>query len=533
MLADHAPRPASEPWDERSAWLIAYPDQFVRPGEASLATLARVLETHLSPTITGVHVLPFHPSSSDGGFSITAHDTVDPAFGTWADVRTLAQSTMLMADAVMNHASAQGDWFTRFLAGEEPYRDFFRTVGPAADLSAVVRPRTTPAKTDFVRCDGRTASVWTTFSPDQVDLDYRSPEVLLKMLEVVLSYVTAGARAVRLDAVAFLWKVEGTSSIHLPETHAIVRLVRSCIDEVDPGVILVTETNVPHTENVSYFGEPGQREAQAVYQFPLPPLVLHAFVTGSAAVLRSWAACLGAGREDTTFLNFLASHDGVGLRPAEGLLDDRDFGRLMEVCGQAGGATSYREGPGGEPSPYELNATWYELMAAGHGEEAAMDRHVASHAVALALKGIPLLYTHAVLASGNNVAAFERTGSGRDLNRAQLSEPDLRELLSDPNSRAARSWSRIGSMLATRAASTAFHPGASQNVLDGPDELLIVHRRSQHENGEALVIVNVSDHPVRADLAEGRWIAGRRSRVEAVLDLPRWSTVWLTRRPER
>ena len=272
------PGTTGTPWDERDLWLITYADQFRSPGETPLRTMERFLDARLR-WINGVHILPFAPWSSDDGFSVTDYYGVDERYGTWEDIGRIATSKRLMVDAVINHMSAESEWFRRFLAGDPEYDGLFRTADPAADLSATVRPRTTPLLTPFERPTG-TAWVWTTFSADQVDLDYRNPATLLRVLDVILTYARHGADVIRLDAIAFLWKEEGTTSLHRPQTHDVIRLIRAVLDDSYPDVLVVTETNVPHTENISYFGDGTMAEAQIVYQFPLAPLVLHAAVSG-------------------------------------------------------------------------------------------------------------------------------------------------------------------------------------------------------------------------------------------------------------
>ncbi len=519
------PRPARR-WDERTAWVITYPGQVRAGGESPLQTVRTAVVDHLQPEITGVHVLPFHPSSSDGGFSVTDFDRIDPEYGSWDDLRALSSVTEVMADAVVNHASAQGDWFRGFLSGEPEHAGFFREVDPDADLSVVVRPRSTPIPQRFRADDGHDVVVWATFSRDQIDLDYRNPDVLLEMTRVVLSYVAAGAHAIRLDAVAFLWKEEGTTSIHLRETHDIIRFLRACVDEIDPEVVIVTETNVPHEENISYFGRPGEREAQAVYQFPLPPLVLHSFVSGSAVALVNWARSLTFDRTDTTFLNFLASHDGIGVRPVEGILGGHDIGRLEETCLAAGGVVNQRRLPDGTDVTYELTGTWFALLAAGHEEDAALARHLSSYAIALALRGVPLLYVHSLAASSNDTETFERTGHGRDLNRATFDMDQVREALADPASLASRTWTSLRTMLRHRASSPAFRPDAEQLLLDAPDEVVLVMRRAP--SGErAVVAVNVSAAPVTTPLPNGAWERFDGQPAGSPLDLAPWSNVWL------
>ncbi|MGH3588768.1 MAG: alpha-amylase family glycosyl hydrolase, partial [Pseudonocardia sp.] len=260
-----------EPFDERDIVLISYGDQVHEPGHPPLDTLHQFLAAH-APQISGLHLLPHYPSTSDDGFAVADFTAVDPALGTWSDVSGLGSDFHLMLDAVVNHTSASHPWFTGWLDGDPRYEGFYIDVDPATDLDSVTRPRTTPLLTPTR--SGRW--VWTTFSADQVDLDYSNPAVLLAVTEVLLEYVAHGARLLRLDAIAFLWKRVGTSCIHLPETHEIIRFWRTVLDLVAPGTLIVTETNVPHRENLTYLGD-GTDEAHLVYQFALPPLTLAAF----------------------------------------------------------------------------------------------------------------------------------------------------------------------------------------------------------------------------------------------------------------
>ncbi|MFQ5968663.1 MAG: alpha-amylase family glycosyl hydrolase, partial [Acidimicrobiia bacterium] len=366
---------AAAQWDETDAWLITYADQFREPHTPPLQTLRRFMTRH-TPWLTGVHVLPFYPWSSDDGFSVTDYASVDPRYGTWDDIEALAAERRLVVDAVINHMSAQGEWFRRFLDGGAEFAGFFRTADPSADLGGVVRPRTTPLLTRF---DGASGEhwVWTTFSADQVDLDYRNPRVLLRMLDVLLGYANHGAACLRLDAVGFLWKEEGTTSTHLPQTHWVIQLLRSCFDDTYSNVLLLTEVHLPHAENMAYFGDGTRSEAQLVYQFALPPLVLHAVGMKDASPLVRWVASLEPPPKGTTFVNFLASHDGVGVRAAEGLIAPEAIDALAERCRAARGEVGMRTLPNGLEAPYELNCTWFDLVGLGCDEDEAVARHLA------------------------------------------------------------------------------------------------------------------------------------------------------------
>ncbi len=535
LLARHRVRAGpAELWDEHDAWLIAYPDQFSRPGEAPLATLRAVMEDVFDPWFNGLHVTPFFPSTSDEGFSVSDYLAVDERYGTWQDVEALGHGRRLAIDAVLNHLSAGSDWFRRFLAGDPEYAGFFRTAEPGADLAAVVRPRTHPLLTRF---DGARGPVWawTTFSEDQVDLDYRTPGVLVRVLEVLIAYIEHGANILRLDAVAFLFKQEGTASIHLPETHAVVQFLRSCVEAVDPSVLVLTETNVRHEENVGYFGAPGAEQAHIVYQFPLPPLTLHALLTGDASRLRAWAATLEPLRAGTAFLNFLASHDGVGIRPAEGVLEPADVDLLVAAATASGGETSSRTLADGTTTVYELNATWYALMTAGHPPELALQRHLAAHAVMFALRGIPATYVQSVVAGDNDRERFARTGEARSLHRRRFDDVEaFSRAVKNRGTRAGAAWQGLLEMLVARAATPAFHPDSDQIVLDTPPAVFAVERVAA-DGERARVYVNVSGEPCAVGVPNdgARWssLVGGPAPEGERLVLPPWSSAWLDAAP--
>ena len=467
-----------------------------------MATLGRVLNEQMSNLVNGVHILPFYPWSSDDGFSVLDYLAVDKRYGTWDDVERLSSHRRLMVDAVINHISAGSDWFQRFRAGEQPYDRYFYFLDPDTDTSAVVRPRTHPLLTEVETVHGP-RWVWTTFSPDQIDLDYRNPDVLISVLDVVLTYAARGASVIRLDAIGFMWKDPALPSIHLPETHTLIQLLRSCLDEVAPGTMLISETNVPHAENISYFHH-DPPEVHAVYQFPLAPLVAHAALTGDTTKLVDWAADIDdwVGHEQS-FLNFLASHDGIGVRPAEGLLDDDDIENLVAACRSVGGRVSYRATADG-PRPYELNTTWFDLMSHDVDEDTAVARHLATHAVLLALPGVAGIYVHSLFGSPNDRAGFEATGHNRSLNRARFTDADwfLDAAVGDSTVRAARVYRGMKDLIARRRANPAYHPEASSQVatLTGRD-LVIKRQRGRHVG---VCMVNFSDTEIALEPPGGR-----------------------------
>jgi glucosylglycerate phosphorylase len=526
---------------QRDALLITYADQVRKAGEPPLKTLAGFCAHHLKGVVSGVHLLPFNPSSSDDGFAVKDFFSVEPSYGTWDDLARLGADFDLMFDAVFNHVSAQGEWFQGFLADDPRYRDFFISVEGTPDLSRVVRPRTLPLLTEFVTAAGR-KRVWTTFSADQVDLNFKSPEVLLSVLEALLFYVSRGARFLRLDAIAFLWKEIGTPCLHRPETHAVIQLVRAVLDEVAPHVRLITETNVPHADNLSYFGD-GTNEAQLVYNFALPPLVLHALQTGSAATLTRWAQSLALPSDRVTFLNFLASHDGIGLNPARGILSDTEIDALVERTRDHGGFISYKNLPDGTPLPYEMNINYLDALsnpAESEPAELAARKFLTAHAILLSLQGVPALYCHSLFGSRGNRAGAEACDQPRRINREKLDRARLEAELDEAHSLRACVWRGLKDLLRVRAATRAFHPQAAQRVLTTDGHLFAVCRIPPEQKDRVLCVHNVTAQPVSVrgllagvtsslswtDLLTGRRYGPGGSNASPV-ELAGFQTIWL------
>ncbi|MGI9018918.1 MAG: alpha-amylase family glycosyl hydrolase [Euzebya sp.] len=519
--------------DQHDVWLIAYPDHVSDSSPApTLPALRHVLNHELAQVVNGVHLLPFYPWSSDDGFAVTDHDAVDPRYGTWEDVGVIAGSSRVMVDAVVNHVSADHPWVREWADGR---RDgWIMQVDDGFDTSRVMRPRTTPLATAFEGPDGQPRFAWTTFGPDQVDLDYRTPEVLLAMTRVLLGYAARGADIIRLDAVAFLWKESGTTCVHLPQTHQLIRLWRTMLDHFAPGTLLITETNVPHRQNVSYFGD-GRDEAHLVYQFPLAPLVLAAFNWGSTQELVRWAASLTPLASGTAFFNFLGSHDGIGLRPVEGMVAPAQMDGLCNLAVAAGGGVSHRANPDGSQSPYELNTTFIDALAAIAEDDHGVARILAAHAILLALQGVAGVWFGAMFGVTNDHELVGRTGRLRSINRGRVSAECLGEELTRPGTLAQVLWQSIGSLIRLRRASPAFAPDSPQQVLPTPGWLFAVVRGKP--GGRVMVVVSVSDQDraiVPADLVGGgRWRDALGDGAAAVLAghdrlvLPPYGIAWL------
>ena len=513
-------------WTSADAVLITYGDSVVDGERVPLQVLDELVAEHLTPAISIVHVLPFNPYSSDRGFSVIDYDAVDPALGTWDDVDRLVRSVDLMADLVCNHTSSQSAWFEQFLADEEPGRSFFMTAAADADISTVVRPRNLPLLHGYETTAG-TRHAWCTFSPDQVDLDYRNPDVLLAMLRVLDRYIGHGARLIRLDAVAYLWKRLGTPCIHLPETHEVIRLWNTLLAARAPHVCIVTETNVPSAENLSYFGN--RDEAHMIYNFSLPPLIIDALLHGRADHLRTWMMQMPPAPPGCTYLNFLASHDGIGVRPAEGLLSDDEIGELVSAAEAAGGLHGTYDAPGG-PRPYELNVSLWDLLEP--------DQFVCAHAIMFGIEGIPALWINSLLARSNDRETAERTGVRRDITRARVELAEAVAVLEGSETAESAAATELLRLLEIRSAQPAFDPSATQFTLQIGEGLFAFWRQSTDRTQSIFAVHNCTAEAQPLDLhrlnliATDDWrdlvsgtslIAG-----QATIDMAPYQSVWLT-----
>ncbi|MCE1253265.1 MAG: sugar phosphorylase [Anaerolineae bacterium] len=479
---------------QKDSILITYGDQINAPDLPPLAVLNRFCLAHLQGLVSGIHLLPFYPYSSDDGFSVIDYRQVDSHLGDWSDIGRLGQTFKLMFDAVINHISAQSDWFKAYLRDDPVYCNFFIETNSSLDLSRVVRPRTLPLLTPFTTPSG-IKSVWTTFSDDQIDLNYANPDVLLEIIAVLLFYIGKGAGLIRLDAIAYLWKEIGTTCIHLPQTHRVIQLLRTILDEVSPQVALITETNVPHADNIAYFG--GERaEAQLVYNFALPPLVLHTLRCGNARALSGWASALDIPKPGVTFFNFLASHDGIGLNPARGILSEAEIDALVQGTLQRGGWVSSKNNPDGSTSPYEMNINYFDALNQADDINfpgRSIARFMLAQSIMLALVGMPGIYFHSLFGSHGWPEGVKQSGRARTVNRQKLDLEILERELADETCERNKIFASFSAMLSARAASSAFDPFAGQSVLNLDERIFAIQRSSTDGSQKVLCLFNVSD----------------------------------------
>lgn len=520
--------------DEGDALLITYGDM-VGPTDAAgrgLEKLHRFLRRWNQGYFNYLHLLPFHPFTSDDGFSVVNYREVEERYGTWEDLDALGRSHKLAFDLVINHGSVSSPWFQGFLKNEAPYDTWYITRDKDYDYASVVRPRTHPLLTPFTKADGTTVYVWTTFSTDQVDYDFSNPEVLLEFIKIFLEYVQRGARIVRLDAIAYLWKEDGTPCIHHPKTHGVVKLLRSIVDLLHLDLLLLTETNVPHEDNISYFGQGD--EAHLVYNFALPPLVLHGALSHDAEPLQSWACKLSEWMNKQTeplpvFLNFLASHDGVGLTPAKGLIDENAFRKTLDRAQQRGALVSYKASKDG-PIPYELNCSYLSVVSppelGGAAERARA--FLATQAILLAFRGLPAVYFHSWVGSEHWREGVELLGYKRAINRQKIHLETLESELETEESLRSLVFQGFRELFEFRQQEPAFAVSCGQSVLKTQRSLFCLVRGPDFDGRLVLCFQNLGPDQVDFPTLEGIPHAEPYSLPQAwACGIQGWETRWI------
>lgn len=475
---------------ENDVVLIAYADSFKDKDETNLQTLKKVGDIYLKDIVNTIHILPFYPFTSDDGFSVIDYKNVDSDFGDWDDIEALGKSFYLMFDAVINHISKSSDWFQGFLNENPEYENFFIEGNPEDDeLQKVVRPRALPLLHSYNK-NGKEVFVWTTFSEDQVDLNYKNEKVFLKVLDVLLFYISKGAKFIRLDAIAFMWKTIGTNCIHLEQTHQIIKLYRKIIELVAPQTVIITETNVPHDENISYFGN-GDDEAHLVYNFTLPPLIAHSLHQQNTDSLHLWANSLELPSNKNCFFNFTASHDGTGLRPLQGIVSDNEINNLAKIAEEHGGFVSYKSNSDNTKSPYELNCNYMDLLTNPKlSDELRMQRFLLSQSVMIAIPGVPAVYYHSIFGSENYIQGVLDSGINRRINREKIVFPVLKETLKDKDSLRSKIYERYATMLKVRVSDQAFNPFGIAKY-HNENDVFVIER--VHENSTIYCAHNFTD----------------------------------------
>ncbi len=528
MIAKERRYKPAERFSEADLVLITYGDIVRGDGQSPLSTLHAFVNTYNRGAVNTIHLLPFFPYSSDRGFAVVDFSRVDPRLGTWQDVRDQKRRYDLMFDAVLNHCSSRSEMFREYVNGNPHFNDFFIAYTSPEELTAdqrgkIFRPRTSDILTRFDTLKGP-RFVWSTFSADQVDFNFRNPEVLLRIIDGLLFYVRHGADILRLDAVTYIWAEPGTECVHLPETHEIVKLIRDVMDTAASGVALITETNVPHADNVSYFGD-GTDEAHMVYNFALPPLVLHTFYREDATALSRWAARLRAPSPKATFFNILDTHDGIGLMGVKGILPTEDIDHVVRVAQDRGAQASFKMTAGHREEPYEINSTWWSAINGDAGEEEIefqVKRYLASRSLALAIPGVPGIYIHGALGSANDVERVRETGVRREINRGVIDAAAVAAEMKLPGSKLALLSRRLGPLARARTQLRSFHPNGAHRVLMLSPQVFAVLRSAPEGNAHVLAMTNVSNRVVQLSIPLER-LPVRTSRWRDVIAERDWT----------
>lgn len=515
-------------WDESDVVLITYADQFHGEKEKPLPTFNQIWKHWFCSVFSHVHLLPFYPWSSDDGFSVIDYYQVAPGTGEWNDISDLNMSCRLMFDFVCNHMSAKSDWFNAYLQQAPGYENFFIAMDPATDLHAVTRPRALPLLTPFTLQDKSVRHLWTTFSEDQIDLNYSNPDVLLAMIDVLLTYLERGADYVRLDAVGYMWKTPGTTCIHLEKTHQLIKLFRAIADEVAPGTVIITETNVPHKDNVSYLGN-GQDEAHMVYQFSLPPLVLHTLHRQDCRALCQWAQSLTLPSNETTWFNFLASHDGIGLNPLRGLLAEDDILTLVSALQKEGALVNWKNNPDGTRSPYELNVTWMDAVShKDDRDEERLAKFILTHVLLLTFPGVPAIYIQSILGSRNDYQGVEIQGYNRAINRKKYQRTAIEEELMVEGSLRHDVYHKLSRLIVIRRSNKAFHPESFFDISSLTSSVLrIIRSADEHETINAFFNFSDRIQIINAGIYTGLDLISRVNVSGETITLQPWQVMWI------
>ncbi len=524
-------------WSQKDTILITYGDSLKREGERPLNTLNEFLLKYCQDFLSSVHILPFFPYSSDDGFAVIDFSTVNESLGDWTDIEKIVEHFKIMADLVINHCSSRSLWFENFKLGRDPGKDYFIEVDPKEDIEGIVRPRTSPLLRETQTNEG-IKHVWCTFSHDQVDLNFENIQVLKEFVSIVRLYLDYGVRIFRLDAVAFLWKKLGTSCINLEETHEVIRLFRTLIEHSCEHAVIITETNIPNRENLTYFGN--ANEAHCIYNFSLPPLLVNTLITGNCKYLKQWMMSMPPAQNGTAYFNFIASHDGIGLRPAEGLLKDEELNTLINTMQTFGGRVSWRSVNGSVHKAYEINIALIDaLQGTTKGPDKwGIDRFVCAHAIMLSLEGIPGIYIHSLLGTGNDYEKLKHTNHNRSINRHQWDYDALVDHLSNEWSQHAQIFQRLKALIQLRGKQPAFHPNATQFTLHFGEQLFGFWRQSIDRRQSIFCISNISDEVMTLSLSDINLIGTDEWKdlisnqvfhsIEEQIQVQPYQTLWIT-----
>jgi len=526
-----------ENWNEGDIFLISYGDSIVSAKDKKLKTLKKFIDEFIKHHFNNIHILPFFPFSSDDGFSITDYKKVRDDLGSWEDISLLSKDYRIMADIVINHASKHSEYFKEFFRGNDEYKDFFITLDKNEGFEEVVRPRSSDLFQE-IEINNQKKYLWCTFSHDQIDLNFKNPDVLLFFIKLIYLYLVQGIKVFRLDAVAFLWKEKGTNCLNLPQTHEVVKLIRTILDNYNQNTLLITETNLPNLENLSYFGNGD--EANAIYNFTLPPLLLWTLLMGDSTALRKWSMSMPPAKEHTTYFNFIASHDGIGLRPTENILTDKERGTLIDIVKEFGGVISNRKKPDGTEAVYELNIALLDAMKGTFKgiDHMQVERFIACHAIMLSLEGIPAFYIHSIVGTTNDYELMKQNSQNRSINRKSWDINEIKNKLLDDKSINNQVYKSIIDLIKIRKKQPAFHPNAIQFTFNLGKNFFGIWRQSLDKKQSIFSVTNVTNIFQYLDLTELNLIESEKwwelinnneiTNIKSIIALKAYQTVWIS-----
>ena len=527
----------SENWNESDIFLISYGDSIISAKDKRLKTLKKFVDEFITPHFNNIHILPFFPFSSDDGFSITDYKKVRDDLGSWEDISLLSKDYRVMVDIVINHSSKQSEYFQEFVRGNYEYKDFFISLDEDEGFEEVVRPRSSDLFQE-IEISNQKKYLWCTFSHDQIDLNFKNPRVLLFFIKLIYLYLKHGIKVFRLDAVAFLWKEKNTNCLNLPQTHEVVKLIRTILDHYNQNTLLITETNLPNLENLSYFGNGD--EANAIYNFTLPPLLLWTLLMGDSTALRKWSMGMPPAKEQTTYFNFIASHDGIGLRPTENILTDQERGTLIDIVKEFGGVISNRKKPDGTETVYELNIALLDAMKGTFKgiDHMQVERFIACHAIMLSLEGIPAFYIHSVLGTTNDYELMKKNSQNRSINRKSWDVNEIKNKLLDDKSINNQVYKSIINLIKIRKKQPAFHPNAIQFTFNLGKNFVGIWRQSLDKKQSIFSVTNVTNIFQYLDLTELNLIESEKwwdlisskniDDIKSTIALKAYQTVWIS-----
>ena len=518
---------------EKTSLVISYGDNIYSNKKNSIKVFKEFFEKKLNKYFNTIHFLPFYPSSSDSGFAVKDHYKIDKKIGNWSDIKRISKSNYIMADLVINHSSARGLWFKNFLKRKKPGKDYFLTVNSKFDTSKVVRPRDHKLLKKIKIFD-KSDYLWRTFSPDQIDLNFKNPAVLLRFIKIMIHLINNGVRIFRLDAIAYLWKENGTNCINLKQTHEIIKLFRFISDNLKIQTLLITETNLPEKENLSYFGK--NDEANWIYNFSLSPLLIHAFLFENSSYLNQWSKKLPTTKNGNSYLNFIASHDGIGIRPTEGIFKKKTLNDFLKRLRKNGSRFSYRKVKNRLKKVYEANITIFDALKKSDKDPKGkffLERFIAAHSIMIALEGIPAIYFNSIFGKSNDEAKYIITGNNRDVNRYKWNFKNISNKLNNKNSKQSIFYRKISHLLHIRRKQKAFHPNASRHNMKLGSKIFSFKRVCINKKQTIICITNLSSNnqKVRLNKVYRNWNNLIGSKIEMdneFLILKPFEIIWLT-----